>query len=76
MIPRIKSCTPESSNTAAISEAQPGGGDENSASAIATAIPTAPNALNAKPVIVLIRRGITEKLTNMFIHNLRSRRTV
>jgi hypothetical protein len=75
-MPRIKSCTPESSNTVAIIEAQPGGGDEKSASAIAIAIPAAPNALNVKPVTVLIRRGITEKLTNMFIHNRKSRRTV
>ena len=75
MIPRINSCTPESSNTAAISEAQPGGGDQSSASPIAIATPTAPNALKAKPVIVLIRRGITEKLTNMFIHNRESRRS-
>jgi len=28
MIPRIKSCTPESNSTAAIREAQPAGGDE------------------------------------------------
>ena len=76
MIPRIKSCAPESSSTAAIREAQPAGGDENNASPTAIATPTAPRALKAKPVTVLIRRGITEKLQNMFIHNRKSLRIV
>ena len=76
MIPRINSCTPDNSKTAAISDAQPGGGEKSNASPTAIATPTAPNALKAKPVTVLIRRGITEKLTNMFIHNRKSRRTV
>ena len=76
MIPRINSCTPESSNRAAISDAQPGGGDDKSASPTAIATPTAPSALKAKPVTVLMRKGITEKLTNMFIHNRNSRRIV
>src|SRR6516165_101088 len=75
MIPRINSCTPESSSTAAISEAQPAGGEKSSASPSAIATPTAPSALKAKPVTVLIRRGITEKFTNMFVHKRKSRRT-
>ena len=76
MIPRIISCTPERSNSAAISEAQPGGGDDIRASLTAVATPTTPSALKAKPVTVLMRKGITEKLTNIFIHSRNSRRIV
>src|SRR5215468_8466248 len=73
-IPRIRSCTPESRRTAAISDAQPGGGDRSSASPTAIAPPRTPNALRTRPVNVLIRKGMTEKFTNIFIHNRISRR--
>ena len=75
-MPRIISCTPDSNNTAANSEAQPGGGDENSASVTAIAPPIAPSTLRTKPVSVLRRSGMTEKLTNMLIQSRSSRRSV
>src|SRR4029077_12761108 len=61
MIPRMKSCTPKSRRPAAISDAQPGGGERISASPTAIAPPRAPSALRIKPVKVLIRKGMTEK---------------
>ena len=76
MMPSITSCTPESSRTTPIKDAQQGGGDEVSASARTIAPPTAPMPLKTKPVIVLTRSGMTEKLTNMLVHSRRSRRNV
>ena len=57
-------------------EPQPAGGSKNSASTIATRPPIAPAMLSAKPVNVLSRSGITEKLTNMLSHSRSSRRSV
>src|SRR5207237_7589185 len=47
-MPRIKSWTPESRRTAAISDAQPGGGDRRSASPTTIAPRTAPSTLGVQ----------------------------
>ncbi len=43
---------------------------------ITTRLPIAPMKLNTKPVSVLSRNGMTEKLTNMLSHSRSNRRIV
>ena len=75
-MPRIRSCTPDKSSTAAINDAQPAGGAKNNASVITTKLPAAPMRLSAKPVNVLSRNGMTEKFTNMLSQRRNRRRSV
>ena len=75
--PTTTSCTPASTSTATISDAQPCGGlSEMIASSTTMTAASAPSAPKAMPNRVASRSGITEKLRNIESHSRNSRRSV
>ena len=75
--PRTTSCTPASTSTATISDAQPCGGlSEKIASTMTMTAASAPSAPKPMPNSVASRSGITEKLRNIDSHSRTSRRSV
>ena len=77
IMPITSSCTPASTSTATMSDAQPWGGlSEMIASTIVMAAASAPRAPKTRPRMVAPRSGITEKLRNIASHRRSKRRSV